>query len=109
MAPCLQMDIGWLLDDAIESMSGPSGSVIHSRKMQQVLRADSAVAEDMTVSMRIDLEGLDCLWQQRTKERCDTLLDPAYMHAIMWPWYMRLSTPVLYALHSMVQVLNPVP
>ncbi|CAL5222788.1 g5202 [Coccomyxa viridis] len=65
----LEMELGWLLDDAIDSVRGPAGSTMHSRKMQQVLRADSVTAQDMTVSMRIDLEGLDCLWQQRTRER----------------------------------------
>ena len=83
VGPLLQMELGWLLDDAIDSVRGPAGSTMHSKKMQQVLRADSVTAQDMTVSMRIDLEGLDCLWQQRTRERCNTLLCAAHVHNLL--------------------------
>ncbi len=79
------MELGWLLDDAIGSLKGATGLTIDSRKMQQVLRADSATAQDMTVSMRIDLEGLNSLWHQRTRERCNTHPCSAYMHSMMFP------------------------
>lgn len=41
--------------------------------MRQALKADGAMAQDSSVSMRIDMEGLDRLWQQRIRDRCHRL------------------------------------
>lgn len=70
LAACLQVELGWLLDDAIESIKGAAGRRLNSRKIQQVLTLDTGMEEDVTVRMRVDISSLDCLWQQRIRERC---------------------------------------
>lgn len=43
---------------------------LHSNKMARVLALERGHAEQLTVRMRIALDGLDGLWQQRIRERC---------------------------------------
>ena len=68
--------MGWLLDDAIDSLKGRDGPILpSSKKMQQISTLETAVAGDIIVSMRTDMESLECLWQQRVRERCHSFLE----------------------------------
>ena len=67
--PDLQAELGWLLDDAIEGINGVEKDSLHSKKMSSVLALGDTDAEQLSVSMRIDLSKLDRLWQQRIRER----------------------------------------
>ena len=70
------MELGWLLDDAIDSLKGRDGPILpSSRKMQQISTLETAIAGDIIVSMRTNMESLDCLWQQRVRERCQSFLE----------------------------------
>ena len=68
------MELGWLLDDAIDNLRGSTAPRLRSRKMQQILTIDTRMAGDVTVSMRIDMGSLDRLWQRRIRERCHPAL-----------------------------------
>ena len=65
----MQAELGWLLDDAIEGISGAEKGILHGKKMSSVLALGRTDAEQLSVSMRIDLSELDRLWQQRIRER----------------------------------------
>ncbi len=82
------MELGWLLDDAINSSRGFDGRTPNSRKMQKLLALDSRTAEDCSVRMRIDMGSLDRLWQQRTRERCNSAPKSGSqccsMHSVTW-------------------------
>jgi len=69
----VQVELGWLLDDAINSLRGFDGRTPNSRKMQKLLALDSRTAENCSVRMRIDMGSLDRLWLQRTRERCNSV------------------------------------
>ncbi len=57
------------MDDAIEGLKGPYGRHMSYRKMHSLLALRRGEAEQLSVSMRISLDGLDALWQQRIRER----------------------------------------
>ena len=67
--PDVKAELGWLLDDAIEGINGAAKGSPHSKKMSSVLALGKTDAEQLSVSMRIDLSELDRLWQQRIRER----------------------------------------
>ena len=69
LGPDLQAELGWLLDDAIEGINGAERGSLHSKKMSSILSSGKTDAEQLSVSMRIDLSELDRLWQQRIRER----------------------------------------
>ena len=69
LGPDVQAELGWLLDDAIEGISGAEKSILHGKKMSSVLVLGRSDAEQLSVSMRINLGELDRLWQQRIRER----------------------------------------
>ena len=65
----MQAELGWLLDDAIEGIGEADKGSMPSRKMSRLLAIRETDAEQLSVSMRIDLSELDRLWQQRIQER----------------------------------------
>ena len=67
--PDLQAELGWLLDDAIEGINGAEKDILYGKKMSSVLALGRTDAEQLSVSMRINLSELDRLWQQRIRER----------------------------------------